>query len=73
MNNSEVKKEYTKESIQAELAECISIMDVPVNRKPITEHNVLWMLRNLGIKNSNHPKFERAMFCAKFVIKMIDK
>lgn len=64
---------YTKESIEAELSECISTMEVPLSRKPITEHNVLWMLRNLGIKNRNHPKFERAMTCAKFVIHMIKK
>lgn len=61
---------HTKESIETELVECVSTMDIPSSRKTITENNVLWMLRNLGIKNSNHPKFEIAMTCAKYIMNM---
>lgn len=63
--------EYTKKGIEIELTECISTMNVPENRKPLTDHNLRWMARNLGIKNNTHDRFERAMFCLKFLIKMI--
>lgn len=63
--------EYTKEGIEKELTDCISTINIPINRKPLTEHNLKWMLRNMGIKNSNHPKFERAMSCIKYLLHMV--
>ena len=29
---------------------------VPEGRKKITDENARWLIRNLGIKNSDHPK-----------------
>lgn len=65
--------EYTKQGIETELTECISTMDIPSNRMSLTDHNLNWMLRNLGIKNNNHERFERAMVCIKFLLRMIKK
>lgn len=36
-------------------------MDIPSNRKHINLNNLKWLNRNLGIRNSNNPKFEEAM------------
>jgi len=33
-------------------------MDIPKNRRELSEPNVNWLLRNLAIRNSNHPKFK---------------
>lgn len=39
------------------LHEILETMDVPENRKNDPD----WLLRNLGIRNRNHPDFEKAM------------
>lgn len=34
-------------------------MEIPNRRRDITKpENVLWLLRNLGIQNQDHPRFE---------------
>jgi len=37
-------------------------MEIPESRKDTTvPHNVRWLLRNLFIRNSNHPEFEKVV------------
>jgi len=36
-------------------------MEVPEKRKEINDHNVLWLIRNLGVRNSDHPEFKNTM------------
>lgn len=40
-----------------ELQAILRTMDIPKNKK----NDLIWLLRNLRIKNSNHPKFHIAM------------
>lgn len=35
--------------------------DVPVQRKQPNKNNLMWLSRNLGIRNSGNPKYEVAM------------
>lgn len=58
----------TREIMEASLSECIAIMDIPSGRKPINKDNLNWMSRNLGVKNSNHPKFHLAMMYIRNLI-----
>lgn len=58
----------TKEDIERELSEILFIMTIPSGRKELNDDNLKWMLRNLGIKNNVHPKFERAMICVRFLL-----
>lgn len=50
-----------KNKIPNELAEILNTMDVPMYRK----EDIPWLARNLGIRNSNHPKFQTAMLIIK--------
>jgi|TARA_R100001244_G_scaffold49349_1_gene43656 hypothetical protein len=37
-------------------------MDIPASRRDLSdEKNVRWLLRNLPIKNKNHPKFKNVI------------
>ena len=36
-------------------------MDIPENRRELTFYNLLWLQRNLGIRNFNHEDFTMAM------------
>ena len=38
-------------------------MEIPNRRRDTTKpENVLWLLRNLGIQNQDHPRFERIFY-----------
>lgn len=52
--------EETKRLIEAQLEESLDTMDVPVKRKELTEANLLWLQRNLFIRNGNHPELPTA-------------
>lgn len=42
------------------LEEILTTMDIPENRREINFGNLSWMIRNLAIRNGNHPDFEEA-------------
>ena len=44
-----------------ELVGILNRMDIPESRKELTEWNVRWLLRNLGINNRSHPEFKQAI------------
>lgn len=48
-----------------ELVNSIKEMDLPEDRKYINRENLMWLQRNLGIKNSEHDHFNRAMVLIK--------
>jgi hypothetical protein len=46
----------------SELIAILHIMDVPNKRKNISDaSNISWLLRNLAIRNSSHPKFKEVI------------
>lgn len=55
--------------VNGRLEELISKMDVPVFRI----HDVGWLVRNLGIRNSKHENFKEAMELLKPLAKKIMK
>ena len=48
-----------------ELNEILDQMDIPDSRK----HDISWLVRNLGIRNSNHPACNKAMLIIKSILK----
>lgn len=42
------------------LEQILATMDIPENRREINFGNLSWMIRNLAIRNRNHPDFEEA-------------
>ena len=45
-----------------ELAAILDTMDIPKLRKDLTQPgNVRWLLRNMFVRNSNHPEFKAAI------------
>lgn len=58
-----------REQVISQLAETIRGMDIPARRKELVQKEDLrWLARNLGIRNSEHPKFTTAMELLKGLI-----
>lgn len=59
--------------IEKELKKIIEKLNIPEDRKILNGcdriTNIRWMINNIGIKNSIHPDFDRAMSCLKFIIR----
>lgn len=37
-------------------------MDIPETRKDLSkQENIAWLLRNLGVRNAQHPKYQETM------------
>lgn len=64
---------------EKELKEILETMILPVERiilpvehtimaVSIRQSNLLWLLRNMGIKNSTHSKFDKAMASIKTLL-----
>jgi len=52
------------------LLELLRRMDLPDHRKENdTIHNVRWLARNLGVRNEDHPNFDRTMEVIKRILK----
>ena len=44
------------------LSELISTMKLPVQRKEhFSKHNLMWLVRNIGIKNTSHKNYKSAV------------
>lgn len=48
------------ESYKTELSDILNDMDVPHERKNLTTHNLRWLKRNIGIRNSEHKSYYRS-------------
>lgn len=46
--------------IETEIERLIKNMNLPHFRKDCTLSNVKWLLKNMGVRNKEHPNFERA-------------
>ena len=44
-------------------------MDVPKIRRKLSLENGLWLLRNLGIRNSEHPEFQNTLQGIQNIVK----
>jgi len=51
--------------LQSNLLELLNEMDVPSFRKELTNSNVRWLLRNVRVRNSDHPKLDEAIDALK--------
>jgi len=44
------------------LSELISTMKLPIQRKEhFIKHNLMWLVRNIGVKNSSHKNYDLAV------------
>jgi hypothetical protein len=48
-------------AIEKNLREILDKMDVPVQRKELTVHNLHWLSRNLAIRNRHNGEFPSAV------------
>ena len=48
-----------------ELTEILTTMDIPASRENLTPTNVRWLLRNLRVRNGQHPDINEAITCLK--------
>ena len=52
------------------LAELIATMDLPEGNRDLTSfRNVMWLTRNMGIRNGDHPNFDEASVVLKRVVR----
>lgn len=63
-----MSKEEKIDSYKNELKDILNEMIVPDGRKNMDEHTLLWLSRNLGIKNNQNSKFHRAMSLIKLLL-----
>lgn len=49
------------ESYTTELTDILNTFVIPDERKKIDKHNLMWLKRNVGIFNSDKPKFHRSV------------
>ena len=55
---------------QSALATLLEQMEVPAMRKDTTnKSNIHWLVRNLAVKNKNHPMFEVTIDLVKWLLK----
>ena len=57
----------TKLTIQ--LKNAISTMDIPEMRRELTTGNILWLHRNMKIKNGKHPQINEASKLIKDIMR----
>jgi len=50
-----------------ELTEILNTMDVPLFRKELTTSNIRWLLRNLRVRNAQHPDINEVIVALKGV------
>ena len=58
---------YDDETIK--LRSILQTMDVPEMRMEVNDSNLRWLMRNMAVKNSKHPDFEKAEDTIKFLLK----
>ena len=50
-----------------DIEKALDTMDVPLFRKELTTSNVRWLLRNLRIRNAQHPDIDEVIVALKEV------
>ena len=50
-----------------DIEKVLDTMDVPLFRKELTTSNVRWLLRNLRIRNAQHPDIDEVIVALKEV------
>ena len=55
---------------ETELSSLLETMDIPILRRDISKpENLLWLSRNLVIRNGTHPDFNRANTLIKILLR----
>jgi len=47
-------------------------MDVPKQRRQLSDKNVAWLLRNLAVRNSQHPQFQETIETLKDIQRIVN-
>ena len=55
------------------LEEILETMDIPKFRSTITSNTARWLMRNIRVRNSDHPDIEEALSLLKVVVKRYNK
>ena len=58
----------TSKDLQSDLLELLSEMDIPLLRRELTKSSVRWLLRNVRIRNSDHPKLDEVIDALKILV-----
>lgn len=67
----ELAKEFTVKEMQKQLRGILATMDVPSFRTQfMSQHNLLWLQRNIAINNADHPQLDEALSLVKQLIKI---
>lgn len=67
----ELTNEYVVKELRKQVRAGLSDMDVPAFRKQqMTQHNLLWLQRNLPINNGQHPKLDETLALIKQLIRI---
>jgi hypothetical protein len=59
----------TEHNFRSTLKELLPKMDVPELRQELTDENLRWLQRNLGIRNSLHKDFPMSAMIIRWLLK----
>lgn len=58
-----------RQVVEKQLKKILNTMDVPLWKKQVdNQHNLFWLIRNLGIRNSDHKDFNEAIEIIKSLV-----
>ena len=63
----------TSKDPQSRLLEFLDEMDIPLLRTKLTKSNLRWLLRNVRIRNSDHPNLDEAIDLLKDLVRASPK
>lgn len=67
----DLAREFTVKEMQKQLRDILMTMEVPSFRTQyMSQHNLLWLQRNLAINNSDHPKLDEALGLLRNLIRI---
>ena len=70
-NEKLISKDLTKEQLEKELKKILDKMDIPKWKKEVeNQHCLYWLIRNIGIRNSGHEKYNEAI---KIIKKLLNQ
>lgn len=70
----DLAREFTVKEMQKQLRFTLETMEVPSFRTQfMSQHNLLWLQRNLAINNADHPKLDEALGLIKQLIRIEEK
>ena len=68
MNMFEITEDDVKRR-RAALATLLNQMDIPEKRKELTDANMRWIMRNIGVRNENQPMVQPVRDLIKWLLR----